>query len=105
MADRIELDTIRISSASTLLRTYLSHPERNRYRYFLEGIDPDTVYSGNQSYAEYTDLLPGNYTFWVSSASHRGPWDPEGSSIEIRIHPPWYKSKACQCFTWFCSLP
>ncbi|MEA3462915.1 MAG: two-component regulator propeller domain-containing protein, partial [Bacteroidota bacterium] len=71
---------------------YFSHPERNRYRYFLAGIDPDTVYSGNQSYAEYTDLAPGKYTFWVTGAITRGPWNPEGRSIEIIIHPPWYRS-------------
>jgi signal transduction histidine kinase/DNA-binding response OmpR family regulator len=75
---------------------YFSHPERNRYRYILEGIDPDTVYSGNQSYAEYTNLGPGNYTFWVTGAIHRGPWDPLGTSIEISIAPPWYRSQAAQ---------
>ncbi|MEN8228981.1 MAG: ATP-binding protein [Bacteroidota bacterium] len=93
VADRMDLrhdqNFFRIDFAAT----YLSHPERNRYRYFLEGIDRDTVYSGNQSYAEYTDLAPGKYTFWVSGASHRGPWNPEGRSIEIIIHPPWYKSQ------------
>ncbi|MEN8229452.1 MAG: ATP-binding protein [Bacteroidota bacterium] len=93
VADRIDLrhdqNFFRIDFAAT----YLSHPERNRYRYILEGIDEDTINSGNKSYAEYTDLKPGHYTFWVSSASHRGPWDPVGTSIDIRIAPPWYKSR------------
>ncbi len=73
---------------------YFSHPERNRYRYILKGIDPDTVYSGNQSFAEYTNLAPGKYTFWVTGAIHREPWNPDGRSIEIIIHPPWYRSQA-----------
>jgi len=78
--------------------THLSHSEQNRYRYFLEGIDKDTVYAGNQSFAEYTNLAPGKYTFWVSGASKRGPWDPMGTSIKIRIDPPWYKSSLAILF-------
>ena len=96
VADRIELrhdqNFFRIDFAAT----FLSHPERNRYRYFLEGIDEDTVYSENKSFAEYTDLKPGHYTFWVSGASHRGPWNPEDRSIEIIIEPPWYGSMAAK---------
>ncbi len=94
VADRIELDYDQNFFRIDFTAPYLSRPELNRYHFLLEGIDPDTVYSGNRSYAEYTDLAPGNYTFWVSSASHRGPWDPEGRFIEIIIHPPWYRSKA-----------
>ena len=94
--DRINLrydqNFIRIDFATP----YFSHPERNRYRYILQGIDPDTVYAGKQNYAEYTDLAPGKYTFWVTGAIHRGPWNPEGKSIEITIHPPWYGSTAAK---------
>ncbi|RLD70903.1 MAG: hypothetical protein DRI98_06710 [Bacteroidetes bacterium] len=93
VTDRINLrydqNFFRIDFAAT----HLSHPEKNRYRYFMEGIDIDTIYSGNQSFAEYTNLKPGHYTFWVSSAIHRGPWNPQGSSIEIRIRPPWYMTQ------------
>jgi len=94
VADRIDLRHDQNFFRIDFSATYLSHPERNLYRYILEGIDQDTVEAGNQSYAEYTDLAPGNYTFWVTSASHRGPWNPEGRFIEITIHPPWYRSKA-----------
>ena len=92
MADRIDLDHDQNFFRIDFAATSLSHSERNRYRYFLEGIDKDTIYSENQNYAEYTNLSPGKYTFWVSGASHRGSWNPEGRSIAIRIHPPWYKS-------------
>lgn len=92
VADRIDLQYNQNFFRIDFAATYLSHPERNRYRYILEGIDEDTIYSGNKSYAEYTNLKPGDYTFWVAGASHRGPWHPIGTSIRIRIHPPWYKS-------------
>lgn len=104
VADRIDLRHDQNFFRINFTSTYLSHPDRNRYRYFLEGIDPDTVYSGNQSFAEYTDLAPGKYTFWVSGASHRGPWNPEGRSIEIIIAPPWYGSMAAKSGYFICML-
>ncbi len=70
----------------------LSHPERNQYRYILNGVDRDTVYSGHRSYAEYTDLQPGKYTFWATGSNYTGLWNEKGKEIEIRIHPPWYRS-------------
>lgn len=69
-----------------------SYYDRNQYRYYLEGVDQDTVYSGNKSFAEYTDLAPGNYTFWATGSNNSGVWNKEGKSITIRIHPPWHRS-------------
>ena len=104
VADRIDLRHDQNFFQIDFAATYFSHPERNRYRYFLEGIDEDTVYSGNKSFAEYTDLKPGHYTFWVSGASHRGPWNPEGRSIDIIIQPPWYGSMAAKSGYFICML-
>ncbi len=81
VADRINLDHDQNFFRIDFAATYLSHSERNRFRYYLEGIDKDTVYSGNQNYAEYTNLSPGKYTFWVSGASHRGSWYPKAPLI------------------------
>jgi signal transduction histidine kinase/DNA-binding response OmpR family regulator/ligand-binding sensor domain-containing protein len=93
VTDRIDLrhnqNFFRIDFATTSL----SHPERNRYRYILEGVDKDTIYSGNQSYAEYTNLGPSKYTFWVSGSIYQDHWDPMGASIEIRIHPSWFRTQ------------
>lgn len=69
-----------------------SHSDRNQYRYFLEGVDQDTIYSGNKSFAEYTDLSPGKYTFWATGSNNNGLWNEEGKSIIIRIHPHWLRS-------------
>jgi streptogramin lyase len=71
-----------------------THPEKNRYRYLLSGIDQDTVDALNRSYAEYTDLRPGKYTFWVTGSNNTGLWNETGKSITITIHPPWYRSFA-----------
>ena len=68
------------------------NPERNKYRYLMEGFDKDTVESGPGLPAEYKQLPPGRYRFWVTGSNNDGIWNPAGTSLDIRIHPPWYRS-------------
>ena len=68
------------------------NPRNNKYGYILEGIDRDTVFSGNKSFAEYTRLKPGKYNFWVTGSDSKGVFNPAGAFIMIHIHPPWYTS-------------
>jgi len=65
---------------------------KNQYKYMMKGLDPDTVYSGTNRYAEYTDLRPGRYIFWVTGSNNDGIWNPEGVSIDVVVRPPWWKS-------------
>jgi hypothetical protein len=66
-------------------------PERNQYRYIMEGLDNDWIHSGNRRYAEYTNLKPGKYTFRVTGSNSNGIWNPEGKALQITIHrPPWF---------------
>jgi len=91
-ADRIDLDHKQNFFYIDFAALNFSHPERNQYRYIMEGVDQDTIYSGNRSFAEYTDLLPGRYTFWATGSNNSGLWNREGRSILIRIHPPWHRT-------------
>jgi signal transduction histidine kinase/DNA-binding response OmpR family regulator/streptogramin lyase len=68
------------------------NPERNQYRYFMAGFDDDTIQSGPGSSAEYKQLSPGRYAFWVTGSNNDRIWNPEGVSLDIRIYPPWYRS-------------
>ncbi len=70
-------------------------PTANEYAYKMEGVDPDWVYSGNRNFADYPNLVPGNYTFRVKAANSDGYWNEEGASLAITIYPPWWQS------TWF----
>lgn len=67
-------------------------PFKNQYKYLMNGVDPDTVYAGTQRTAVYRDMKPGNYTFWVTGSNNDGIWNKEGTSLQIRIRPPWYRS-------------
>lgn len=69
-----------------------THPERNQYRYCLEGVDGDTVEANHRNFAEYTNVPPGRYRFWVNGSNESGVWNPAGISILVRVHPPWYRT-------------
>ena len=68
------------------------NPERNRYRYFMTGVDRDTVETGAGEVAEYRGLAPGRHRFWVTGSNNDGVWNREGVSLDIRILAPWYRT-------------
>ncbi len=65
-------------------------PQRNQYRYKMEGFDKDWINSGNLNTVAYTNLDPGTYTFKVKGSNKNGIWNEAGTSIQITILPPWY---------------
>ncbi|MFV0417475.1 MAG: two-component regulator propeller domain-containing protein [Dysgonomonas sp.] len=67
-------------------------PDRNKYKYTLEGFDRDWVNSENSNIASYTNLPPGEYTFKARGANNDNMWNEEGASIQIKILPPWWRS-------------
>jgi len=70
-------------------------PEKNMYRYMLEGYDKDWVNSGTKRYAMYNKVEPGDYVFKVQGSNNDGVWNTKGASIAIHIVPPFWKT------SWF----
>ena len=67
------------------------NPERNQYSYFLEGFDKRWIFTdANKRYVTYTNLDPGEYVFRVKGSNNDGIWNKEGTSLRIRIIPPWW---------------
>lgn len=65
-------------------------PEKNRYRYKLEGFNQDWVDAGTRRSATYTQLNPGNYIFKVKACNSSGLWNEAGTALKIHIAaPPW----------------
>ncbi|RPI80574.1 MAG: PAS domain S-box protein, partial [Chloroflexi bacterium] len=66
-------------------------PKNNRYRYILEGFD-DHWYevSSSRRRVTYTNLDPGEYVFRVIGSNNDGVWNEIGTSITIRVIPPWW---------------
>ncbi len=69
-------------------------PEKNRYAYQLEGVDPDWIAAGSRNEARYTNLEPGKYLFRVKAANNAGVWNEEGASLTIHVVPPWWRNPA-----------
>ena len=68
------------------------YSEKNQYAYRMEGFDQNWNYVENKREATYTNLNPGKYTFYVKASNNDGVWNETGTSIEIIILPPWWKT-------------
>jgi signal transduction histidine kinase/ligand-binding sensor domain-containing protein len=73
-------------------------PEKNLFRYKLEGRDRDWEEAGNRRQAFYTDLAPGQYRFRVIAANNSGVWNEEGASLAFSIAPAYWQT------SWFFAL-
>ncbi|MEN2283756.1 two-component regulator propeller domain-containing protein [Algoriphagus sp. SE2] len=69
-----------------------SSPEKNQFEYFLEGYDNSWINSGPLNVARYTNLPPGDYTFFTRSSNYDGIWSDETVEYSFSILPPWYWS-------------
>ena len=65
-------------------------PGKNGYAYKLEGYDENWKYAAEPS-AAYTNVPPGNYTFWCKGSNNDGVWG-EPVSLQIKITPPFWKT-------------
>ncbi len=67
-------------------------PERVKFLYKLDGIDPDWVSSGTRRQAFYTNLRPGEYRFHVLAANDSGVWNATGAVVSVSIPPTFAQS-------------
>jgi len=71
---------------------HFSNPQKNKYKYILEGFSEDWQYSkgDDRRFASYTNLPPGKYVFKVFGSNSIGKWSVVPKEISITINPPWY---------------
>ncbi len=65
------------------------HPEKNRYRYKLNGLDNDWIESKN-GVATYSNLNQGTYELIVYASNNDNVWSSEPLVLQIVIRPPWW---------------
>jgi LytS/YehU family sensor histidine kinase len=63
------------------------------YRYKLQGIDNDWVYVNylNRTIT-YTNIRPGDYTFYASVKNSDGKWSTDGITLALIIVPAWWQT-------------
>ena len=73
-------------------------PEKIRFKYRLEGMDPEWQDAGNRRQAFYTNLPPGGYRFRVIACNDSGVWNEAGDTLEFSVAPAYYQT------AWFGAL-
>lgn len=66
--------------------------DQNQFKYRLLPSNANWITLGNQSTVNFMNLPPRKYTFEVMGANGDGVWNPEPTSLEIMITPPWWAS-------------
>jgi signal transduction histidine kinase/streptogramin lyase len=69
----------------------LSDPASHRYRFRLNGYDPDWVDVGARGERQLPRQAPGSYTLDIVAAGADGRWS-ETQRIAFRVQPPWWRS-------------
>jgi len=75
-------------------------PEKNSYKFKLEGFDRDWNMSGRKNSATYTNLDPGSYMFQVLAANNDGVWAKKPLQFKVNILPAfwqtwWFRTLLC----------
>ncbi len=70
----------------------LAYPEKVRYRYVLEGYDPDWSPVTATDRITYSNIPPGEYTFRVMARNGSGVWTEEPVSYAFSIAPPIWQT-------------
>ena len=74
-------------------------PEKNRYRYRLEGLESEwNEVDSRRRQATYTSLAPGRYVFRLQASNKDGVWNEKGATLAVTVLPPWWAT------LWFRSL-
>ena len=67
-------------------------PDKNRFRYQLEGFDRQWLEATGHHHVTYTNLDPGDYVLHVQGANHRGVWSENEVSLHVDIAPPPWRT-------------
>jgi signal transduction histidine kinase len=66
-----------------------SAPQRNRFRYRLEGFDKEWTTTARR-FAYYTNVDPGEYVLRVVGSNSDGVWNSNGRTLHLVITPPYW---------------
>ncbi len=68
-------------------------PEKNTFKYKMEGLDENWIDLKNLRLATFTKLKPGKYTFHVTGSNNDNVWNKEGDKLTVIIKPPLWRTK------------
>ncbi len=71
-----------------------TRPDKIQFAYYLDGLEDDWNYVGNQRSATYTSLKSGKYQFRVKAANSDGVWNDDYVTLDVEVLPAWYRSNS-----------
>jgi signal transduction histidine kinase/ligand-binding sensor domain-containing protein/DNA-binding response OmpR family regulator len=69
-----------------------SESNMTKYSYFLDNYDRTWSAAATENRASYKNIPPGRYTLRVKAGNSAGVWDAREASMQIVIHPPFWKT-------------
>lgn len=72
--------------------TSRAHPERLRFRFRFDGVDPDWVDAGAQRSAAMTPMGPGRQRFRLQARNEDGVWSDPPLVVELDVLPAWWQT-------------
>lgn len=64
-----------------------------KYKMFVEGLDKEWQYVGNQHQVRFSNLPAGEYILHITAGDNDSEWDEKGmATLKIKVLPPWYLS-------------
>ena len=70
-----------------------SQIEKVKYAYRLEGFNDEWIYNSyNNRLIVFSNFPPGSYILTVRACNTDGIWDEKGTYLQIRVHPPFWRS-------------
>jgi ligand-binding sensor domain-containing protein/signal transduction histidine kinase len=70
----------------------LAAPEKEQFKYRMEGLDADWTEAGTERTAVYKYLPPGKYRFTVFACSENGVWSETPASVTLYRPPPFWQA-------------
>lgn len=70
----------------------LRDPQKNRFKYKLDGWDLDWVDARERRVAYYNNLPPGNYHFQILAANNDGVWNEVGAGFGLYLTPHFWQT-------------
>lgn len=68
-------------------------PQRNLFRHRMEGRDQHWSQPVTSRSTAFEDLEPGSYRFHLTAANNDGVWNDTGAVLEIRVDPPFWRTR------------
>jgi signal transduction histidine kinase/ligand-binding sensor domain-containing protein len=76
----------------------LTTPDKLRFRYRLDGVDPNWIDAETRRLAFYTNLSPGSYRFHVEALTDDGTWNSSTATWDFAIQRAFYQT------LWFSTI-